>query len=216
MKYHGKRSVAKRSTRSKRSTTKRSTKRSSTKRRLTTRRRPRQEDSLLSFDDLVPMAIDQLFTKRSKCIDWTVNQSPDKSSVNCEPKFYGMTSTGYNEIKLLLPIMPEDGDPSLVVYYQDTVVGKPVQRSRRNEDVTYGELLFKIWEFYNLVPVTYADLEYISVVDTMKTFADNELEKIKTDFSRLSTLHFVDFLRNHVKFDGVVHQGDNVFTVKLA
>lgn len=142
-------------------------------------------------------------------IEWNVDQDIQNATLEgqnatIEPTWLDVEWCS-GGMKLLLPVSKRDAEGrSLMVFYQQTV-------PRRN--VRFGDVLYTIWSFYNQERVLSEDLTYISISDTMKKFAEQQLERYVVDPA--ITLKFAQFVSPQTRFGELVHQKENIYSLKL-
>lgn len=109
-------------------------------------------------------------------------------------------------VKLLLPVGPNNiaSTRKIEVYYQETI------KARR---ITVGDVLKRIYRFYNVQRVHSDDLSYMSIADV--DLGSKILQTYYMNPASIRSLRFVHFMKSRTNFKGLVHQGGTFYSVNI-
>lgn len=150
--------------------------------------------------------IDETALKFLNSLNWDVTMYPDGATFNG----LRLTVTQLNmplcsgRMKLLVPVTAKNVDDAFAVMYELHIT---------KQTITLKDVLVNLWKFYNFSPVLPEDLENMEVMHSQREMISQYLLSVQTqDFH----LRFKDLLQGNTKFGGLIHQGSNNYTVKLA
>jgi hypothetical protein len=147
---------------------------------------------------------------------WDIKKDPESATFSVEGETVKLVDNPKildfpwccGEIRLLLPLAKKDGHTSMMVFYQTRVRGGA-------KGVTFGDLIFTIHNFYHFVHVTAGDLTYIALSNPARVKAQKELEQFYKDDESIYNLSFIQFHDKQTNFGGLIHQHDNLYTLRL-
>jgi hypothetical protein len=124
---------------------------------------------------------------------WNVTMDPRELSINLD------TPIANGIIKLLLPIVPDSSNKgNLVVYYQIDVL-------INDKRIVLGDLVFYIYEFYNILRVTNEDVLLAS------TSPDPFIQNFVSLKQNIRKLRFNQFLGNTLVVKKIEHVSNNFY-----
>jgi hypothetical protein len=145
---------------------------------------------------------------------WDIREPPDVDSVRLPTLLHLSHSRSMENLlqnvvcsdvlKLLIPVGEDARNSHLSIYYHIDVKGSTI---------TIGDILERIYRFYNDVPVTHEDISHLSIVDPAK--GNSILQVYHVNPRILQGMRLVDLMGARTKFAGLIHKADSFYAVNV-
>ena len=144
-------------------------------------------------------------------LQWDVRTTPeyaklDGASAYMNTDILGLPICAGGTLELLLPVVQQTSAAPMEVYFQETI---------RKKKITFGDVLYTIYRFYNMTPLLPTDITYIALAENMKETVENLLQAYSQDRRILKQVRFVHFLFDHTTFIGLTKQDNGIYSLSL-